>query len=39
MDDLLYFYLLYGAVLLILVLGTASVWTWMVTQSKICAME
>jgi hypothetical protein len=35
MDDLLYFYLLYGAVLLILVLITASVWTWMVTQSRI----
>ena len=35
MDDLLYFYLLYGAVLLILVLVTASVWTWMVTQSRI----
>jgi hypothetical protein len=35
MDDLLYFYVIYGAVLLILVLGTASVWTWMVSQSRI----
>jgi hypothetical protein len=35
MDDLLYFYFIYGAVLLVLVLSTASVWTWMVTQSRI----
>jgi hypothetical protein len=35
MDDLLYYYLIYGAVLFVLVLGTASVWTWMVTQSRI----
>jgi hypothetical protein len=35
MDDLLPFYFIYGAVLIILVLTTASVWTWMVSQSRI----
>jgi hypothetical protein len=34
-DDLLYYYLIYGAVLLILVLITAIVLTWMVTPSRI----
>jgi hypothetical protein len=35
MDDLLLFYLIYSGALLILVLGTASVWTWMMTQSRL----
>ena len=35
MDDLLPVYFIYGIALLILVLGTASVWTWMVTQSRL----
>mgnify|MGYP001814723382 CR=1 FL=1 len=35
MDDLLYVYLIYGAILFILVLSTASVWTWMVSQSRV----
>jgi hypothetical protein len=34
MDDLLGFYFIYGAVLLVLVLITATVWTWMATQSR-----
>jgi len=35
MDDLLLFYLIYSGALLLLVLGTASVWTWMMTQSRL----
>ena len=35
MDDLLPVYFIYGIALLILVLGTASVWTWMVSQSRL----
>jgi hypothetical protein len=35
MDDLLPVYLTYGVTLLILVLGTASVWTWRVTRSRL----
>lgn len=35
MDNLLPFYFIYGAVLFILVLGTVSVWTWMVAQSRL----
>jgi len=35
MDDLLLFYLIYGGALLLLVLATASVWTWMMTQSRL----
>jgi len=34
MEDLLLFYFLYGGILLILVLATASVVTWMKTQSS-----
>ena len=34
MDDLLYLYVIYGALLLVLVLSTACVWTWMVSQSR-----
>ena len=33
MDDLVPLYFVYSAVLLLLVLGTVSVWTWMVAQS------
>jgi hypothetical protein len=34
MDDLIPLYFFYGAVLLILGLGTVSVWTWMVARSR-----
>jgi hypothetical protein len=35
MDDLLPFFLTYGGVLVVLVLVTASVWTWMMTPSRL----